>query len=117
MNERDSDDVAYKLKNRGYEIVDNEDIADVVLLNTCSVREQAENKALGKTGHLIKRKKKNPKFIVGIMGCMAQNRGSEILDTLPDLDLIVGTQKFHHLPDYLDEISEGKSTENPTIVD
>ena len=48
MNERDSDDVAYKLKNRGYEIVDNEDIADVVLLNTCSVREQAENKALGK---------------------------------------------------------------------
>ena len=117
MNERDSDDVAYKLKNRGYEIVDNEDIADVVLLNTCSVREQAENKALGKTGHLLKRKKKNPKFLVGIMGCMAQNRGSEILDTLPDLDLIVGTQKFHHLPDYLDKISEGKSTENPTIVD
>ena len=44
-------------------------------------------------------------------------RGSEILDTLPDLDLIVGTQKFHHLPDYLDKISEGKSTENPIILD
>ena len=117
MNERDSDDVAYKLKNRGYEIVDNEDIADVVLLNTCSVREQAENKALGKTGHLIKRKKKNPKFIVGIMGCMAQNRGSEILDTLPDLDLIVGTQKFHHVPDYLDKISKGKVSPKPAFID
>ena len=117
MNERDSDDVAYKLKNRGYEIVDNEDIADVVLLNTCSVREQAENKALGKTGHLIKRKKKNPKFIVGIMGCMAQNRGSEILDTLPDLDLIVGTQKFHHVPDYLDKISKGKVSTKPAFID
>ena len=117
MNERDSDDVAYKLKNRGYEIVDSEDIADVVLLNTCSVREQAENKALGKTGHLIKRKKKNPKFIVGIMGCMAQNRGSEILDTLPDLDLIVGTQKFHHVPDYLDKISNGKVSPKPAFID
>lgn len=117
MNERDSDDVAYKLKNRGYEIVDNEDIADVVLLNTCSVREQAENKALGKTGHLIKRKKKNPNFIVGIMGCMAQNRGTEILDTLPDLDLIVGTQKFHHVPDYLDKISNGKVSPKPAFID
>jgi tRNA-2-methylthio-N6-dimethylallyladenosine synthase len=117
MNERDSDDVAYKLKNRGYEIVDSEDIADVVLLNTCSVREQAENKALGKTGHLIKRKKKNPNFIVGIMGCMAQNRGSEILDTLPDLDLIVGTQKFHHVPDYLDKISNGKVSPKPAFID
>ena len=117
MNERDSDDVAYKLKNRGYEIVDSEDIADVVLLNTCSVREQAENKALGKTGHLIKRKKKNPNFIVGIMGCMAQNRGTEILDTLPDLDLIVGTQKFHHIPDYLDKISNGKVSLKPAFID
>jgi tRNA-2-methylthio-N6-dimethylallyladenosine synthase len=117
MNERDSDDVAYKLKNRGYEIVDSEDIADVVLLNTCSVREQAENKALGKTGHLIKRKKKNPNFIVGIMGCMAQNRGTEILDTLPDLDLIVGTQKFHHVPDYLDKISNGKVSPKPAFID
>ena len=91
MNERDSDDVAFKLRSRGYEIVDNEDFADVVLLNTCSVREQAEGKALGKAGHLVKRKKNDPKFILGIMGCMAQNKGSDLLDSLPDLDLIVGS--------------------------
>ena len=58
MNERDSDDVAYKLKNRGYEIVDNEHLADIILLNTCSVREQAEGKALGKAGHLLRRKRR-----------------------------------------------------------
>ena len=58
MNERDSEAVAYKLKSRGYQIVQKEEFADVVLLNTCSVREQAEQKAIGKAGHLSKRKKK-----------------------------------------------------------
>ena len=56
MNERDSDDVAYKLKNRGYEIVDNEYLADIILLNTCSVREQAEGKAWGRREHLKTKK-------------------------------------------------------------
>ena len=117
MNERDSDDVAYKLRRRGYEIVDNEDFADVVLLNTCSVREQAEGKALGKAGHLVKRKKNDPKFILGIMGCMAQNKGSDLLDSLPDLDLIVGTQKFHHIPDYLNKIKHGKAHDLSSILE
>ena len=117
MNERDSDDVAYKLRSRGYEIVDNEDFADVVLLNTCSVREQAEGKALGKAGHLVKRKKNDPKFILGIMGCMAQNKGSDLLDSLPDLDLIVGTQKFHHIPDYLNKIKHRKAHDLSSIME
>ena len=106
MNERDSEAVACKLQERGYEIVKNEEVADVVLLNTCSVRDQAEQKAIGKAGHLSKRKRKNQKFIFGIMGCMAQNRGEELFDLLPDLDLVVGTQKFHRVPEYLDEITE-----------
>ena len=57
MNERDSESVACKLQERGYTIVDHEDKADIVLLNTCSVRERAEQKAIGKAGHLAKRKK------------------------------------------------------------
>lgn len=104
MNVRDSEAVAALLRARGYEIIDHEDDADVVLVNTCSVRDQAEQKAIGKSRHLAGRKKKNPRFVLGIMGCMAQNRGSELLDQLPDLDLVVGTQRFHHVPDYLDEI-------------
>jgi tRNA-2-methylthio-N6-dimethylallyladenosine synthase len=101
MNQRDSDAVAEMLRSRGYSIVDHENDADTVLLNTCSVRDQAEQKAIGKAGYLKRRKKQNPNFIIGIMGCMAQNRGAELLDKLPDLDLIVGTQKFHRVPDHL----------------
>ena len=116
MNERDSEAVAYKLKSRGYQIVQKEEFADVVLLNTCSVREQAEQKAIGKAGHLSKRKKKNRKFVFGI-SCMAQNRGEELFDLLPDLDLVVGTQKFHRVPEYLDEISNNSNVSSNRIFD
>ena len=101
------------LRNRGYSIVDNEHNADVVLLNTCSVRDQAEQKAIGKAGYLTARKKKNPKFLVGIMGCMAQNRGSELLDRLPDLDLVIGTQKFHRVPEHLDHLITSLNAQGP----
>lgn len=120
MNERDSEAVAAMLRGRGYSIVADEAEADVVLLNTCSVRDQAEQKAIGKAGHLARRKRRNPKFIVGVMGCMAQNRGADILDSLPDLDLLVGTQKFHAVPDYLDNLIATKQGQGPrpsTIVD
>lgn len=120
MNERDSDAVASMLRNRGYTITEDELSADIVLLNTCSVRDQAEQKALGKAGHIAKRRRKNPNLIIGIMGCMAQNRGQELLDRLPDLDLIVGTQKFHHVPDHLDNILQSLKAQGPkpsTILD
>ena len=120
MNERDSEAVAELLRSRGYSIVGDEHQADTVLLNTCSVRDQAEQKAIGKAGYLRKRKRKNPNFILGIMGCMAQNRGSELLDRLPDLDLLVGTQKFHRVPDHLDHLiqsMEGQGPQPSTVVD
>lgn len=108
MNERDSDAVAAMLRERGYRIVDVESECDILLLNTCSVRDSAEQKALGKAGYVKRRKRKNPDFVLGILGCMAQNRGASILETLPDVDLIVGTQKFHQVPDYLDNIRAAK---------
>ena len=120
MNVRDSEAVAAMLRGRGYRIVDDENIADIVLLNTCSVRDQAEQKAIGKTGHLARRKRRNPRFVLGIMGCMAQNRGAELLDSLPDLDLVIGTQRFHHVPDYLDGILQSRDAgilQPSTIVD
>jgi tRNA-2-methylthio-N6-dimethylallyladenosine synthase len=104
MNARDSEAVAAMLRNRGYAIVDDEADADIVLLNTCSVRDLAEQKALGKARNLLGRKRRDPRFLVGILGCMAQNRGAELLDQLPDLDLVVGTQKFHRVPDHLDHL-------------
>lgn len=121
MNERDSEAVAAMLRNKGYSIVYDEREADIVLLNTCSVREQAEQKAIGKAGHLLKRKKKlNSNFLVGMMGCMAQVRGEELVDTLPDLDLLVGTQKFHQVPDHLDNLiasMKGMGPKPSTILD
>lgn len=120
MNERDSEAVGAMLRKRGYSLVENEQDADIVLLNTCSVRDQAEQKAIGKAGHLTKRKRKSQKFIVGIMGCMAQNRGQDLLDSLPDLDLIVGTQKFHQIPDHLDNIISSLQAQGPrptTVID
>jgi len=104
MNERDSEAVAAMLRARGYRIVGSESDCDIMLLNTCSVRDAAEQKAIGKAGYVQHRKKKNPDFILGILGCMAQNRGAELLERLPDVDLIVGTQKFHQVPGYLDNI-------------
>tara|TARA_B110000093_G_scaffold5274_1_gene5116 strand:- start:3988 stop:5346 length:1359 start_codon:yes stop_codon:yes gene_type:complete len=120
MNERDSEAVAAMLRGKGYALVDNERDADVVLLNTCSVRDQAEQKAIGKAGHLAKRKRKDPNFIIGVMGCMAQNRGGALLDSLPDLDLIIGTQKFHRVPDHLTNIiatMQGQGPRPASIVD
>ena len=113
MNERDSEAVSAQLRDRGYTIVGDEHTADIVLLNTCAVREQAEQKAIGKTGHLAKRKKKDPNFILGLMGCMAQNRGADLLEKLPDLDLLVGTQKFHRVPQMLDQFIASQTALGP----
>jgi tRNA-2-methylthio-N6-dimethylallyladenosine synthase len=120
MNERDSEAVAALLRARGYRIVPDEDQCDIMLLNTCSVRDMAEQKAIGKAGHVAQRKKRNPRFILGILGCMAQNRGAALLDALPDVDLIVGTQKFHQVPGYLDNLRAAVESGAPighTIVD
>ena len=120
MNERDSEAVAALLRARGYRIVGEEDACDILLLNTCSVRDLAEQKAIGKAGYLVARKRRDPRFILGILGCMAQNRGATLLDQLPDLDLIVGTQKFHQVPGYLDNLRAAREAGIPmgaTIVD
>ena len=120
MNERDSDAVAAMLRARGYRIVDKEEICDILLLNTCSVRDSAEQKAIGKAANVVARKRRNPDFVLGILGCMAQNRGAALLDTLPDVDLIIGTQKFHQVPDYLDNLRAARAAGVPVgaiIVD
>src|SRR5581483_3894400 len=120
MNERDSEAVAAMLRARGYRIVANEAECDILLLNTCAVRDAAEQKAIGKAGYALARKRRRPDFIVGILGCMAQNRGAALLDQLPDVDLIVGTQKFHQVPGYLDNLRAARAAGVPaadTIVD
>jgi tRNA-2-methylthio-N6-dimethylallyladenosine synthase len=105
MNERDSEQVAAQLVAKGYSLTNSEAEADVILLNTCSVRDGAERKALGKMATLAADVRRNrPNVVLGFMGCMAQSRGQELLDKLPDLDLVVGTQKFHRAAEYVDDL-------------
>ncbi|HEY6112250.1 MAG TPA: MiaB/RimO family radical SAM methylthiotransferase, partial [Chthoniobacterales bacterium] len=109
MNERDSEQVAHSLIARGYERVSTENEADVVLLNTCSVRDMADQKALGKMGMLGRMAKERPHVVFGLLGCMAQARGASLLEKLPHVDLVVGTQKFHRVADYIDDLITRKN--------
>ena len=109
MNERDSEAVAAQLVAKGYSLALSESAADVVLLNTCSVRDFAEQKAINKMRNVIgTARKEKPGQIVGFLGCMAQSRGQELVDRLPDVDLVLGTQKFHRAAEYLDDLLAGR---------
>ena len=109
MNERDSEAVAAQLVAKGYTLARSEGAADVVLLNTCSVRDFAEQKAINKMRNVAGTARSEKRTqILGFMGCMAQSRGKELIDRLPDVDLVLGTQKFHRAAEYLDELLAGK---------
>ena len=109
MNERDSEAVAAQLMTKGYAVAPDEAQADVILLNTCSVRDAAEQKAINKMETLIgQTRKHNPDDVLGFMGCMAQSRGAELVDQLPDVDLVLGTQKFHRAGEYLGDLLNGR---------
>lgn len=109
MNERDSQQVAFSLAARGYQQVHDATQADVVLLNTCSVRDMADQKALGKMGMLGRLAKRRPQVVFGFLGCMAQARGESLLKQMPHVDLVLGTQKFHRVADYVDELVARKA--------
>ncbi|MFH1066303.1 MAG: tRNA (N6-isopentenyl adenosine(37)-C2)-methylthiotransferase MiaB [bacterium] len=104
MNERDSEQAAAQFQQRGYKLVKSETEADVILLNTCSVRDFAEQKAIRKMENLRALKRRNPRLILGFLGCMAQSRGRELLEQLPEVDLVLGTQRLHHLADHVDAL-------------
>ena len=108
MNERDSEQVAQTFAERGYTLTPKEQDADAILINTCSVRDQAEQKALGKMGMMGKYRESRDHVVYGFMGCMAQSRGSELFERVPHLDLVVGTQKYHRVFDYVDSILNGR---------
>ncbi len=117
MNERDSAQVAQMLVARGYEMTEDARQADVVLLNTCSVRDLAEQKALGKMGLLGRLRQERPHTVFGFLGCMAQSRGAALLKDVPHLDLVVGTQKFHKVADHVDAILRRKMAHDSAMDD
>ncbi len=117
MNERDSEQVLRDLLARGYERTALEAEADVVLFNTCSVRDMAEQKAIGKMGLLRRLRENKPEMVFGLLGCMAQSRGAGLTAQMPHVDLVVGTQKFHRVADYVDELYQRKVRLRDQLMD
>ncbi|MBU8907373.1 tRNA (N6-isopentenyl adenosine(37)-C2)-methylthiotransferase MiaB [Desertibacillus haloalkaliphilus] len=110
MNTHDSENMAGILLEMGFEATEETDDADVILLNTCAIRENAENKVFGEIGHLKPLKKERPELILGVCGCMSQEESvvNRILEKHQHIDLIFGTHNIHRLPNLLQEAIFGK---------
>ena len=105
MNEHDTEVIAGILMTLGYEATENVKEADVILLNTCAIRENAENKVFGELGHYKPLKLTNPDLLIGVCGCMSQEESvvNKILKTYDQVDMIFGTHNIHRLPNILHE--------------
>ncbi|MFH1878636.1 MAG: tRNA (N6-isopentenyl adenosine(37)-C2)-methylthiotransferase MiaB, partial [Candidatus Omnitrophota bacterium] len=104
MNERDSEVIAGMLIEKGYEIVDAADKADVILFNTCSVRQHAEDRVAGNLRQLASRKKKDPGLRIGVLGCMAKRHGENMFRDFPQVDMVVGPGNMFEIPDLVPKI-------------
>ena len=103
MNEYDSDKMADVLAaEHGLELTDNELEADVILVNTCSIREKAQEKVFSQLGRWKKLKKDKPHLVIGVGGCVASQEGQAIIDRAPYVDLVFGPQTLHRLPAMID---------------
>ena len=106
MNVYDSQQIALRLMSLGYQQTSTLDTADLVIVNTCTIRAKAEQKAFSFIGRLAGLKKKKPGLIVGVGGCVAQQEGKKILRRIPHLDLVFGTQAIDRLPGLIQKIEE-----------
>ena len=104
MNEYDSDRVAGLLGKQQYDLTDHPDEADLILINTCAIREKAEEKVFSKLGQLRGLKQKNPSLIVGVMGCMAQLQQGTILERAPMVDLVFGSPAMARVGELVERV-------------
>ncbi len=108
MNSRDSELIGGMLAEKGFTITDNEDDADIILFNTCSVRQHAEDRVIGNIRKLASRKKKDPALKIGVLGCMAQRHGELLFKEYPQVDLVVGPSNIYDIPGLLAAEGGGK---------
>jgi tRNA-2-methylthio-N6-dimethylallyladenosine synthase len=108
MNVVDSERIVELLRQIGYRQVDSAEAADLVLLNTCSVRDKAERKVYGHLGRFKPLKDRNPALIIGVGGCVAQQEGERLLEKLPYVDLVFGTHNVHKLPEMVGKVEAGR---------
>jgi tRNA-2-methylthio-N6-dimethylallyladenosine synthase len=106
MNVHDSEKIAALMEKSGYASVDDVGKADLIIINTCSIREKAAQKVYSQLGRLREFKKRNPKLIIGVGGCLAQQWGVRFMERVPYLDLVFGTHNIHRLPDLITTIEK-----------
>ena len=113
MNVHDSEQMAALLSDSGYKLTGNIKLADLILLNTCSIREKAEHKVYSKLGRISKLKEQNPELIIGVGGCLAQQLGTKFHKKVGHLDFVFGTHNIHRLPQLVASVRKkrGKITE------
>ena len=107
MNQHDSEKISGLLASRGWSRTGTEEEADLILLNTCSVRRHAEERVLGRLARYRREKEKRPGLLVGVIGCMAQIWKERLCEKFPELDLVLGPGSFASLPDELEIILSG----------
>jgi tRNA-2-methylthio-N6-dimethylallyladenosine synthase len=108
MNERDSQTIVQLLAPYDYQVTEQIEQADVILINTCSIRQKAEEKTYSFLGRLRHLKDKNPDLVIGVGGCVAQQEGKRLLERVPYLDLVFGTRWINRLPELIEAVGQGK---------
>ncbi|HVO75885.1 MAG TPA: tRNA (N6-isopentenyl adenosine(37)-C2)-methylthiotransferase MiaB [Ignavibacteriaceae bacterium] len=108
MNVADTELVQGILKNSGYGITKNAEEADVILLNTCSIRENAEQRIYGRLGSFKNLKTKNPQLVVGILGCMAERLRKDLIEEKKMVDLVVGPDEYRRVPEFIENAFHGE---------
>ena len=101
MNENDTERINGQLEDLGYKPAENMEDADIVIMNTCSVRQNAEEKVYGKIGEIKKLKDKNPRMLLGIAGCMAQENKGKLIERMPIIDFVIGPYHIHDLKEII----------------
>ena len=106
MNVHESEKIAFILESKGYKLTENREDADVIVFNTCAIREGAEDRMFGNVGALKKLKKQKPNLIIAVCGCATQkySTGEYIKNKFPFVDIVIGTFNLHKLDDYLDQV-------------
>ena len=106
MNVHDSEQMAVLLADMGYQLTDDSTRANLILLNTCSIREKAEQKAFSELGRLMLLKEENPDLIIGFGGCLAQHLGRQVYSRAGKVDLVFGTHNIHRLPEMISAVQK-----------
>ena len=108
MNVADSEMVAGILTNAGYTHTNNIDEANIIIFNSCTVRQHAEDRVLGRITAEATRKEQNPNMLIGLIGCVAQRKSAELLEEIKSLDFVVGTDQYRQLPEIISSCMKNK---------